>query len=81
MPLRFKIEKENQSKLCNFEPLKLYKMNYILLMVLLEMRYALYNTRPVADILISDDTTKWEMQLGSTTTTLTEEYLSEKYPY
>jgi hypothetical protein len=25
----------------------------------------------------SDDTTKWEMQLGSTTTTLTEEYLSE----
>jgi hypothetical protein len=23
---------------------------------------------------------KWEMYLGSTTTTLTEEYLSEKYP-
>jgi hypothetical protein len=25
-------------------------------------------------------TSKWEMYLGSTTTTLTEEYLSEKYP-
>jgi hypothetical protein len=23
---------------------------------------------------------KWEMHLGSTTTTLTEEYLSDKYP-
>jgi hypothetical protein len=56
-------------------------MNYILLMVLLEMRYCpLHSTRPV-DILIGIVTIrKWEMQLGSTTTTLTEEYLSEKYP-
>jgi UDP-N-acetylglucosamine diphosphorylase/glucosamine-1-phosphate N-acetyltransferase len=39
-------------------------------------------TRPVADILIGIMTIrqKWEMQLGSTTTTLTEEYLSDKYP-
>ena len=39
-------------------------------------------TRPVADILIGIVTIrqKWEMRLGSTTTTLTEEYLSEKYP-
>jgi UDP-N-acetylglucosamine diphosphorylase/glucosamine-1-phosphate N-acetyltransferase len=39
-------------------------------------------TRPVADILIGIMTIrqKWEMYLGSTTTTLTEEYLSEKYP-
>ena len=39
-------------------------------------------TRPVADILIGIMTIrqKWEMHLGSTTTTLTEEYLSEKYP-
>ena len=39
-------------------------------------------TRPVADILIGIMTIrqKWEMRLGSTTTTLTEEYLSEKYP-
>ncbi|MBU0939870.1 MAG: GlmU family protein [Bacteroidetes bacterium] len=39
-------------------------------------------TRPVADILIGIVTIrqKWEMHLGSTTTTLTEEYLSEKYP-
>lgn len=38
-------------------------------------------TRPVADILIGIMTIrqKWEMHLGSTTTTLTEEYLSEKY--
>jgi hypothetical protein len=37
-------------------------------------------TRPVADILIGIMTIrqKWEMYLGSTT--LTEEYLSEKYP-
>ena len=34
-------------------------------------------TRPVADILIGIMTIrkKWEMRLGSTTTTLTEEYL------
>ncbi|TRX39754.1 GlmU family protein [Flavobacterium restrictum] len=39
-------------------------------------------TRPVADILIGLMTIrqKWELYLGSTTTTLTEEYLSEKYP-
>jgi hypothetical protein len=38
-------------------------------------------TRPVADILIGIMTIrqKWEMHLGSTTT-LTEEYLSDKYP-
>ncbi|WPR70062.1 GlmU family protein [Flavobacterium sp. NG2] len=39
-------------------------------------------TRPVADILIGimSIRQKWEMYLGSTTTTLTEEYLSDKYP-
>jgi len=39
-------------------------------------------TRPVADILVGIVTIrqKWEMRLGSTTTTLTEEYLSEKFP-
>ncbi len=39
-------------------------------------------TRPVADILIGIVTIrqKWEMYLGSTITTLTEEYLSEKFP-
>jgi UDP-N-acetylglucosamine diphosphorylase/glucosamine-1-phosphate N-acetyltransferase len=39
-------------------------------------------TRPVADILVGIMTIrqKWEMRLGSTTTTLTEEYLSDKYP-
>ncbi len=39
-------------------------------------------TRPVADILIGIMTIreKWELRLGSTTTTLTEEYLSEKFP-
>jgi UDP-N-acetylglucosamine diphosphorylase/glucosamine-1-phosphate N-acetyltransferase len=39
-------------------------------------------TKPVADILIGIMTIrqKWEMRLGSTTTTLTEDYLSEKYP-
>ncbi|MGZ9676474.1 GlmU family protein [Flavobacterium sp. GNP001] len=39
-------------------------------------------TRPVADILIGILTIrqKWELYLGSTTTTLTEEYLSEKFP-
>ncbi|NRT15314.1 UDP-N-acetylglucosamine diphosphorylase/glucosamine-1-phosphate N-acetyltransferase [Flavobacterium sp. 28A] len=39
-------------------------------------------TKPVADILIGIVTIrqKWEMHLGSTTTTLTEEYLSDKYP-
>ncbi|GIZ08122.1 GlmU family protein [Flavobacterium sp. UMI-01] len=39
-------------------------------------------TRPVADLLIGivSIRQKWEMYLGSTTTTLTEEYLSQKYP-
>lgn len=39
-------------------------------------------TRPVADILIGIMTIrqKWERYLGSTITTLTEDYLSEKYP-
>ncbi|WP_166921891.1 GlmU family protein [Flavobacterium poyangense] len=39
-------------------------------------------TRPVADILIGIMTIrqKWEMRLGSTITTITEEYLSEKFP-
>jgi hypothetical protein len=56
-------------------------MNYILLMDPREMLYS-FTLRPVADILIGIMTIrqKWEMYLGSTTTTLTEEYLSEKYP-
>ncbi|HUH26411.1 MAG TPA: GlmU family protein [Flavobacterium sp.] len=39
-------------------------------------------TRPVADIRIGILTIreKWEKYLGTTTTTITEEYLSEKYP-
>ncbi|MGV8814313.1 MAG: GlmU family protein [Gelidibacter sp.] len=39
-------------------------------------------TRPVADIRIGILTIreKWEMHLGSTTTTVTEDYLSDKYP-
>jgi UDP-N-acetylglucosamine diphosphorylase/glucosamine-1-phosphate N-acetyltransferase len=39
-------------------------------------------TRPVADILVGIMTIrqKWETRLGSTTTTITEEYLSEKFP-
>lgn len=39
-------------------------------------------TRPVADIRVGILTIreKWERLLGSTTTTVTEEYLSEKYP-
>lgn len=39
-------------------------------------------TRPVADLRIGILTIreKWEMHLGSTTTTITEDYLSEKYP-
>lgn len=39
-------------------------------------------TRPVADIRIGILTIreKWESYLGSTTTTITEDYLSEKYP-
>ena len=39
-------------------------------------------TRPVADIRVGILTIreKWEKYLGATTTTLTEEYLMEKYP-
>ena len=62
---------------------KKIKMNYILFdgpvrNALLPFTF----TRPVADIRIGILTIreKWEMRLGSTTTTLTEEYLSEKFP-
>jgi UDP-N-acetylglucosamine diphosphorylase/glucosamine-1-phosphate N-acetyltransferase len=58
-------------------------MNYILFdgpvrMALLPFTF----TRPVADIRIGILTIreKWEKYLGYTTTTITEEYLSEKYP-
>ncbi|WP_452220468.1 GlmU family protein [Lacinutrix salivirga] len=58
-------------------------MNYILFdgpsrNTLLPFTY----TRPVADIRVGILTIreKWETYLGNTTTTLTEEYLSEKYP-
>lgn len=58
-------------------------MNYILFdgnvrTALLPFTY----TRPVADIRIGILTIreKWEIYLGSTTTTVTEEYLSDKYP-
>ncbi|MBC8754502.1 GlmU family protein [Kordia sp. YSTF-M3] len=58
-------------------------MNYILFdgtvrNALLPFTY----TRPVADIRVGILTIreKWEMHLGGTTTTITEDYLSEKYP-
>src|SRR5690606_23314526 len=58
-------------------------MNYILFdgnrrNALLPFTY----TRPVADIRIGILTIreKWEFYLGNTTTTITEEYLSDKYP-
>ncbi|MFD2910147.1 GlmU family protein [Flavobacterium ardleyense] len=58
-------------------------MNYILFdgtvrNALLPFTY----TRPVADILVGILTIreKWENYLGTTTTTITEEYLAEKYP-
>jgi len=58
-------------------------MNYILFdsdvrNALLPFTY----TRPVADIRVGILTIreKWEKQLGLTTTTITEEYLEEKYP-
>ena len=58
-------------------------MNYILFdgnvrNALLPFTY----TRPVADIRIGILTIreKWEHRLGLTTTTITEEYLEEKYP-
>jgi len=59
------------------------KMNYILFDG--EVRNALLPftyTRPVADIRVGILTIreKWEKRLGFTTTTLTEEYLEEKYP-
>ncbi|MFY7810686.1 MAG: GlmU family protein [Flavobacterium sp.] len=58
-------------------------MNYILFDG--EVRNALLPftfTRPVADIRIGILTIreKWEKYLGNTTTTITEDYLSEKYP-
>lgn len=39
-------------------------------------------TRPVAEIRVGILTIreKWEKHLGTTTTTITEEYLSEKFP-
>jgi UDP-N-acetylglucosamine diphosphorylase/glucosamine-1-phosphate N-acetyltransferase len=62
---------------------KIKKMNYILFdgtvrNALLPFTF----TRPVADIRIGILTIreKWEKYLGYTTTTLTEEYLMEKYP-
>ena len=58
-------------------------MNYILFdgsvrNALLPFTY----TRPVADIRVGILTIreKWEKRLGATTTTLTEEYLEEKFP-
>ena len=58
-------------------------MNYILFdgphrTALLPFTY----TRPVADIRVGILTIreKWEKQLGSTTTSITEDYLSEKWP-
>src|SRR6476620_9489841 len=61
----------------------LTKMNYILFdgtvrNALLPFTF----TRPVADIRIGILTIreKWEKHLGTTTTTITEEYLSEKFP-
>ena len=69
---------------CNVSnKIKKNKMNYILFdgparNALLPFTF----TRPVADILVGIMTIrqKWEMRLGSTTTTITEEYLSEKFP-
>ena len=58
-------------------------MNYILFdgenrEALLPFTY----TRPVADLRIGILTIreKWELSLGATTTTVTEDYLSDKYP-
>ena len=58
-------------------------MNYILFdgenrEALLPFTY----TRPVADLRIGILTIreKWELYLGATTTTVTEDYLSDKYP-
>ncbi len=76
------MESESTDKL-RLVPNKKYTMNYILFdgparNALLPFTF----TRPVADILVGIMTIrqKWEMRLGSTTTTLTEEYLSEKFP-
>lgn len=72
-------------KLCNFGTfnLEIIAMNYILFdgtvrNALLPFTF----TRPVADIRVGILTIreKWEKHLGYTTTTITEEYLSEKYP-
>ncbi len=66
-----------------FQSLNLFKMNYILFdgtvrNALLPFTF----TRPVADIRVGILTIreKWEKYLGYTTTTLTEEYLMEKFP-
>lgn len=68
---------------CHIATQNKIKMNYILFdgparTALLPFTF----TRPVADIRIGILTIreKWEKYLGSTTTTLTEEYLSEKFP-
>lgn len=76
---------QNIFLLCNFETsnFETIKMNYILFdgtvrNALLPFTF----TRPVADIRIGILTIreKWEKYLGYTTTTVTEEYLSEKFP-
>src|SRR5690606_448422 len=66
-----------------FKNLLIKTMNYILFdgnrrNDLLPFTY----TKPVADLRIGILTSreKWEYFLGSTTTTITEDYLSEKYP-
>jgi len=58
-------------------------MNYILFDVALRNQLLPFTfTRPVADIRVGILTIreKWEKFLGSTTTTVTEEYLSDKFP-
>lgn len=58
-------------------------MNYILFDGLVRNQLLPFTyTRPVADIRVGILTIreKWERFLGSTTTTITEDYLSEKYP-
>ena len=58
-------------------------MNYILYDGAVRTNLLPYTfTRPVADIRIGILTIreKWEKYLGNTTTTVTEEYLADKYP-
>jgi UDP-N-acetylglucosamine diphosphorylase/glucosamine-1-phosphate N-acetyltransferase len=78
--INFGTIKRGQFENCPFNQIK---MNYILFdgtvrNALLPFTF----TRPVADIRIGILTIreKWEKYLGYTTTTLTEDYLSEKYP-